>query len=204
MHLVRDEQTRRLDPERRAMRARFRATAAGSSREPTPPLRLSDRRPRDAAARVKNPCAGPAFAVGRHGIGAATRSVEAPPLSLKAGQARQLSVGDDHRLEQRAHFAGALAGQPLPGGFDAGCLGRGLRGRSAPAPVARCRARRRKSPCRQRPETAARRPPRAARHRGEIDMGGEVRLAGVAQRVDHAMAARRLAACRRDPVAMWP
>ena len=114
---------------------------------------------------------------------------------VEAGRCGQARRGDRQRLEQGAHFSQVRAS-----------VGGRVRGRAACAGVARARARaarasmpRRSSRCSGATGRRPRRRPRAAARASarEIDMGGEIGLAGIGERSPCCWCRRT--ACRLSP-----
>ncbi len=130
---------------------------------------------------------------GRLGAGSGEAGLCKPGRPASSGRA------DGEHLEELAHAGRLRAGEPL----DARTSTAAAPARAMPGARARRRARARPSaarnaPCVTGPCTAAPGALRGARQRGEIDMDGEVRLAGIGQHVARRRAPSPPAACRRS------
>ena len=106
------------------------------------------------------------------------------------GERAELGIGDRQHLEQTAHARPSAVSRCRAASI-VGAPGR-ARPPSAAPPAPRCRARARNAPCVTGPWTAAPSARAARRKGGEIDMDGQVGLAGLGQRVGEGVALHRL------------
>ena len=140
--------------------------------------------------RVKKPCPTPGSrsdsAVNAWGMLTRTSC-----LRLEAGRGPEPAVGDGHRFEQRAHLALTLADQARPRPLELlGAVGtRALRQRLGPQVYA---DRAEEIALVDRAVDGGAGSAGAARHGGEIDVGGEIAIARGGERIDIAVGAQRL------------